>query len=73
MASNGKFVALFKQGLNEIPEVMLAGVAGTTMATIAGFKLYYDSKTVDYTNKKYKLYPTYMRPDDPRAAKVNKA
>lgn len=73
MASSGKFVPLLKQGLNEIPEVIASGVVGLTMAGLAFAKLHYDSKQENYGNKKYKYYPTYMRPDDPRAAKVHKA
>lgn len=73
MASSGKFVALFKQGLNEIPEVIASGVVGMTMAGVAITKIFYDSKQENFGNKKYKLYPIYMRPDDPRAAKVHKA
>lgn len=71
MASSGKLVALWKQGLNEIPEVILAGVAATVMATAAAFKLQYDKKN-DKFNKVYKFQPVYMRPDDPRVAKVHK-
>lgn len=72
MASTGKFVSLLKQGLNEIPEVIAAGIVGLSMGGIAVAKVYYDSKQEGYGNKKYKFHPVYMRPDDPRAAKVHK-
>lgn len=71
MATSGKLVALWKQGLNEVPEVILAGVVATIMATAAGIKLHFDKKN-DKFNKVYKFDPVYMRPDDPRVARVHK-
>lgn len=71
MATTGRMVSLFKQGLNEIPEVILSGVAATIVASAAFAKIYYDSKH-DGQNKRYKLIPVLMRPDDPRVAKVHK-
>lgn len=71
MASSGRLVTLFKQGLNEIPEVILSGVAATLAVSAAATKVCYDRKH-GKNNKVYKLYPVYMRPDDPRAAKVHK-
>lgn len=65
-------MGLFKQGLNEVPEVIFAGVGATVFAVAASIKIYYHEKN-DKSNKVYKLYPTYLRPDDPRAAKVHKA
>lgn len=70
-ATSGKLVALWKQALNEIPEVVLAGIAATVMATAAGFKVYNDSKSGKF-NRVYKDQIVLMRPDDPRVAKVHK-
>lgn len=71
MASNGRLVGLFKQGLNEIPEVMFAGVGALVAIALASGKIYYNVKN-NKENKEYKMYPTYMRPDDPRTVKVHK-
>lgn len=72
MATTGKLVGLWKQALNEIPEVVLAGFAATAMATVAGVKLHYDHKNGKTTNRVYKNVPVYMRPDDPRVALIHK-
>lgn len=71
MATSGRFVSLFKQGLNEIPEVMFAGLGAAIMGTVAWIRVYYIIKN-DEQNRVYKLQPIYMRPDDPRVAKVHK-
>lgn len=71
MATSGKFVSLFKQALNEIPEVLYAGMAGTLAAAGASVRIYYYMKNEEY-NKVYKLGPVHMRPDDPRVVKVHK-
>lgn len=71
-ATSGRFVSLFKQGLNEIPEVLLAGTAATIMSVVASVRLYYMIKNEE-SNHKYKLLPVYMRPEDPRVAKVHKS
>lgn len=70
-ATGGKLVGLWKQALNEIPEVVLAGIAATVMATAAGFKVYSDTKKGVF-NRVYKNQIVLMRPDDPRVAKVHK-
>lgn len=70
-ATSGKLVALWKQALNEIPEVVLAGFAATAMATVAGFRVYSDKKNGKF-NKIYKEQVVLMRPDDPRVATVHK-
>lgn len=71
MAVSGKMVSLFKQAMNEIPEVVLSGVVAT-LAIGAGYaKIRYDYAHGG-RNKRYKLMPVYMRPDDPRAALVHK-
>lgn len=71
MASSGRFVSLIKQGCNEIPEVILSGVAAFAATAVCSVVMirYYKN---DGENRKYKLLPVYMRPDDPRAAKVHK-
>lgn len=71
-AANGRFVSLLRQGWNEIPEILVAGAVATitTAMSAYGMRCYYKN---DMFNKKYKLYPVYMRPDDPRVAKVHKA
>lgn len=70
-AGGSKFVALFKQGLNEVPELLFAGTAATIAGTTALILTYYREKN-DYGNKIYKVLPVLMRPDDPRVAKVHK-
>lgn len=70
-ATSGRFVSLFKQGLNEIPEVLAAGVAAVFGVTLASYRLYHYQKNEEW-NKVYKLVPVYMRPDDPRVVKVHK-
>lgn len=72
MAANGRFVSLLKQGWNEIPEILVAGSVALVTMAMSGFGIRYYYKN-DLFNKKYKLYPVYMRPDDPRVAKVHKA
>lgn len=60
---------LFKQACNEIPEVV-----GATAGAIVGLGLiafgihHYNKHGLD--NRKYKLIPVVVRPEDPRAAKV---
>lgn len=71
MATTGKMVSLFKQAMNEIPEVVLSGVAATIVASIAYAKIHYDYANGGQ-NKRYKMIPVLMRPDDPRVAKVHK-
>lgn len=71
MATSGKMVSLFKQAMNEIPEVVLSGVAATIFAAAAYTKIRYDYAHGGQ-NKRYKLIPVLMRPDDPRAAHVHK-
>lgn len=71
MASSGKLVGLWKQGLNEIPELIFSGITATIFVTAAAFKVHYDARHEKY-NKVYKFIPVHMRPDDPRAAKVHK-
>lgn len=71
MATTGRVVSLFKQAMNEIPEVVLSGVAATIVASIAYCKISYDYSH-GAQNKRYKLMPVLMRPDDPRVANVHK-
>lgn len=71
MATTGRAVSLFKQAMNEIPEVVLSGVAATIFAGIAYAKIRYDYSH-GAQNKRYKLQPVLMRPDDPRAVNVHK-
>lgn len=64
-------VGLFKQGWNEIPEVVgssVMAVIGLGLAAI-GVAGYYAK---DGDNRKYKSTYVVMRPDDPRVAKVHK-
>lgn len=68
---SGKMVSLFKQAMNEIPEVVLSGVAATVAASIAYVKICNDHAN-GAENKRYKTLPVLMRPDDPRVAKVHK-
>lgn len=70
-AANGRFVALVRQGWNEIPEVMASGVLALFGIGLGTYTIYRHEKT-DFANKRYKLYPVYMRPDDPRVAKIHK-
>lgn len=71
IAKDGRFVALLKQGVNEIPEVMFAGAGflGITAISLVAYTFCDKEKLV---NRQYKMYPVYMRPDDPRAALVHK-
>lgn len=71
MASSGKLVALFKQGLNEIPELLFAGSVAA-ICVVGGFIRMYHYDKNDEWNKRYKYLPVLMRPDDPRVAKVHK-
>lgn len=71
MASSGRIVSLVRQGCNEIPEIMLSGVAAI-LSTVACSAVMYRYYKNDGNNRKYKLLPVYMRPDDPRVAKVHK-
>lgn len=62
---------LWKQGWNEIPEVMGSGlyaVAGVFLGAI-GLYNYYGR---DGDNRRYKQFYVVMRPDDPRVAKIHK-
>lgn len=70
-SATGKIVPLFKQAMNEIPEVVLSGAAAMIVAGIAYAKIRYDYSHGGQ-NKRYKLIPVLMRPDDPRAAQVHK-
>lgn len=73
--ASGKLTALFKQGLNEIPEVVLTGIVAAAFVSVAFVKVYRDDKKGmnGPNNSKYKFFPVYMRPDDPRAAYVHKS
>lgn len=71
MAVAGKIVPLFKQAMNEIPEVVLSGVAATIVASLAYAKIRYDYSHGGQ-NKRYKLIPVLMRPDDSRVPHVHK-
>lgn len=64
-------MAKIKEGMNEIPEVVLAGVAAG-ISTIAAVGLYVFGDPEKKINPPYKMRPIYMRPDDPRAARVPK-
>lgn len=72
MAANGRFVSLLRQGWNEIPEVLASGALAIVMSTAAAYKVFYVNEKNDAANHRYKLYPIYMRPDDPRVAKIHK-
>lgn len=65
------FVALFKRGWNEIPEIIGSGFMAVVGLGLMGLALkqYYDK---DGDNRKYKTDYTVIRHDDPRAAKVRK-
>lgn len=71
IAKEGRLVALFKQGINEIPEVMFAGAGfiGMSAISILAYSLCDKEKL---NNRQYKMYPVYMRPDDPRVPLVHK-
>lgn len=71
MALSGKLVGLWKQGLNEIPELIFSGITAAIFVTAAAFKVHYNDRHENH-NKVYKFLPVLMRPDDPRAAKVHK-
>lgn len=71
MASTGRLQGLIKQGFNEIPEIMVSGIAAVLSTVVGGIACYRFYKR-DGANHKYKLLPVYMRPDDPRVAKVHK-
>lgn len=71
MASGGRLVSLVKQGFNEIPEVIAAGVGAVAVLSAASVRLFYYNKNEE-SNKVYKLIPVYMRSDDPRVVKVHK-
>lgn len=71
MGLSGKLANLFRQGYNELPELYFAGAATLGSIVYASARLYQREKNGE-NNKVYKLIPTYMRPDDPRAAKVHK-
>lgn len=71
-AQGGKgLVGLFKQGWNEIPEIIGSGF----MALIGiglGVTGLYNYHQKDGDNRKYKFEYTVIRHDDPRAANVRK-
>lgn len=71
MASTNRVAAMFKQGWNEIPELMLAGIL-SMFAMAGGFYKLHTIQNTDVMNKKYKLLYTIMRPDDPRVARIRK-
>lgn len=71
IAKDGRLIAYVKQAMNEIPEVLFAA-AGATAATVAAGVVYAFTDKKKFLNPKYKMYPIYMRPDDPRAALVHK-
>lgn len=64
-------MAKIKQAMNEIPEVVLSGVAAGISSIIA-FGVYAFGDPEKKINPPYKMLPVYMRPDDPRAARVKK-
>lgn len=66
-----RLTALWKQGWNEIPEIMGSGCAAL-IGIAMGLYTVYDYEKNDGHNKRYKLFYTIMRPDDPRTAKVHK-
>lgn len=69
--ASGRLVTLFKQGWNEIPEVVgssAVALLGLGLATV-GVVNYYRK---DGDNRRYKSSPVVMRSSDPRAAKVHK-
>lgn len=68
-AARRGLVGLLKQGWNEIPEVLGAtagGLVGIAISCVA-LKIYY-SKNLD--NRRFKLIPVVVRPEDPRAKQV---
>lgn len=70
-AKAGRLVTLFKQGWNEIPEVVGSSFMAVLGFGMAGFGLWnYYRKDGD--NRRYKTGYVVMRSSDPRAAKVHK-
>ncbi|KAG7304238.1 hypothetical protein JYU34_011176 [Plutella xylostella] len=70
-ASRRSLGQLFRQGWNEIPEIMattVLAIAGIGMATYGCYKY----SQVDGDNRRYKMTYVIMRPDDPKVAKIKK-
>lgn len=67
----GRLATLFKQGWNEIPEVVGSSFVALLGLGLAGAGLvnYYAK---DGDNRRYKSSIVVMRSDDPRAAKIHK-
>lgn len=67
----GRLVTLFKQGWNEIPEVVGSSFVAVLGLGLAGAGLinYYRK---DGDNRRYKSTIVVMRSSDPRAAKIHK-
>lgn len=59
-------VQLFKQGCDEIPEIMGSSAGGLVGIGIIGYALYYYNKH-ELWNRRFKFLPTVVRPEDPRA------
>lgn len=68
-AAGRGLVALFKQGWNEIPEVLGSGVVALIGCGLGGFGLwkYYAD---DGDNRRFKNALVIYRPDDPRVKKI---
>ena len=58
--------SLMKRAWNEIPEVAGATAGGIVGLGFTGIALYIYQKK-DLSNRRFKLVPTVVRPDDPRA------
>lgn len=57
---------LLRQGWNEIPEVVGATAGGIIGLGFMGVAAYLYKKK-DLQNRRFKMVPTVVRPDDPRA------
>jgi len=66
-----KLMALFKQGWNEIPEVMGSAIYGFIGMGMAFYGMHRIVK-YDLNNHRYKTTYTVMRPDDERVNRINK-
>lgn len=68
-AQAGRLVTLFKQGWNEIPEVVGSSFLAVLGLGMAGAGLYnYYAKDGD--NRRYKTTYVVMRSSDPRASRI---
>ncbi|CAL8132566.1 unnamed protein product [Orchesella dallaii] len=68
---SGKLMTLWKQGWNEIPEVMGASFYALIGIGLYGFSNYRYYKEERY-NRRYKTRYTVYRPDDERVARIRK-